>query len=153
MIFDCNQATAKHIGKLFNTSFKHSFSLLRDAYAIRISQLHVLNCPPMVEKLISVVRPLMHEKVKKRVSGSGIWERCDSLRCCSSQFTETPTGWWRIFTRRCSRPTTAAIWKASGITWGCGRRSWWRIRTGFGRKKMWKSWGRRRRKSKGSSTT
>jgi hypothetical protein len=93
MIFDCNQATAKHIGKLFNTSFKHSFSLLRDAYAIRISQLHVLNCPPMVEKLISVVRPLMHEKVKKRVSGSGIWERCDSLRCCSSQFTETPTGW------------------------------------------------------------
>jgi hypothetical protein len=66
MIFDCNQATAKHIGKLFNTSFKHSFSLLRDAYAIRISQLHVLNCPPMVEKLISVVRPLMHEKVKKR---------------------------------------------------------------------------------------
>ncbi|EFA05485.1 alpha-tocopherol transfer protein [Tribolium castaneum] len=65
-IFDCASAKPEHLVKFLSSSFKNSVSILQDAYAARVSQLHVVNCPTMAEKVIAAVRPLIHEKVKKR---------------------------------------------------------------------------------------
>ncbi|XP_044261263.1 alpha-tocopherol transfer protein-like [Tribolium madens] len=65
-IFDCAGIKPDHLVKLLSAPFKNSISILQDAYAARVSQLHVVNCPPMAEKMIAAIRPLIHEKVKKR---------------------------------------------------------------------------------------
>ncbi|XP_063927362.1 alpha-tocopherol transfer protein-like [Zophobas morio] len=66
LVFDAASASARVIAQLLTPAFKNSISVLRHAYAIRITEVHVINCPSVAEKTVAAIRPLLPEKLKQR---------------------------------------------------------------------------------------
>lgn len=74
MVLDGSDFTAAHCTKFINLTLKKVLSAGRVAYPLRISQIHVVNAPAFAEKMITLVRPYMHEKIKNRVSNAEYWK-------------------------------------------------------------------------------
>lgn len=67
LLLDGTNFTAAHCTKFINLSLKRVLTAGRIAYPLRISQVHVINAPSFAEKMLTIVRPYMHEKIKNRV--------------------------------------------------------------------------------------
>nr|XP_023011897.1 retinaldehyde-binding protein 1-like [Leptinotarsa decemlineata] len=66
-VFDCEGTNAAHLMKLLGM-LKTMIPLLRQAYAMRLKELHFINAHSGIEKCISIVKPILHPKVKNSVS-------------------------------------------------------------------------------------
>lgn len=67
LVFDGKNFTAVHAAKFVSVLLKKLITLGR-AYPIRLNQIHVINAPTMIEKLVSIVKAYMHQKIRNRVS-------------------------------------------------------------------------------------
>lgn len=68
LVFDGKNFSAVHAAKFISMLFKKMITVGRIAYPIRIGRIHVVNAPTMVEKIVAVVKPYMHQKIRDRVS-------------------------------------------------------------------------------------
>lgn len=64
-IFDFSHFGTIHAAKWFGPSLRTLEKLLREAYAIRLKQIHVINAPPMLVKMMNMIKPMMHPKVRE----------------------------------------------------------------------------------------
>ncbi|KAJ8921241.1 hypothetical protein NQ315_013713, partial [Exocentrus adspersus] len=63
-LFDGADIGPNHFVK-FLSVVKTITAILREAYAIRLKQVHVINASPLVDKIINVIKPLLHRKVRE----------------------------------------------------------------------------------------
>ncbi|KAG5888904.1 Alpha-tocopherol transfer protein [Gonioctena quinquepunctata] len=66
IVFDCEGASSSHLMKLL-VILKPMITLLRQSYAIRLKEIHIINAHAGIEKVVSMLRPLLHPKLKNRV--------------------------------------------------------------------------------------
>ncbi|XP_018568249.1 alpha-tocopherol transfer protein-like [Anoplophora glabripennis] len=62
-IFDGSGLSPNHF-VTFLTIIKIVTPILRRAYGTRLKEIHILNAPPLLEKILSVIKPILHHKVK-----------------------------------------------------------------------------------------
>ncbi|XP_060533216.1 alpha-tocopherol transfer protein-like isoform X2 [Cylas formicarius] len=66
-VFDAKKFGAAHLTKFTGPVFRTLDTLLRNAYAIRVKQIHVINAPPMIGRVLALIKPIMHHKVRNSV--------------------------------------------------------------------------------------
>ena len=66
-IYDAKNFSYKHITKLVLSSLRVFMKFTQEALPIRIQQIHVLNCSPIMDRAMSLIRPMVMSKVFKRI--------------------------------------------------------------------------------------
>lgn len=69
-IFDAANFSAPHLAAFFGPFLKTLVVLLKEAYALRLKEMHVINAPTVINKMMSTIKPLLHTKVRNSVSNS-----------------------------------------------------------------------------------
>lgn len=64
-IYDAKNFSYKHITKIVLSSMRVFMRFTQEALPIRIQQIHILNCSPIMDRTMSIVRPMMVSKVFK----------------------------------------------------------------------------------------
>lgn len=67
-IFDFKHLTAAHCLKFINPVVRKALTVAHVAYPQRAKCVHFVNTPPAAEKLISVIKSFVKEKIANRVS-------------------------------------------------------------------------------------
>jgi hypothetical protein len=62
LIIDLNGVTARHLTKIGFSSLRCFFRYMIEAHPMRIKQIHLINCPSVLDKLMMLCRPLMYAK-------------------------------------------------------------------------------------------
>lgn len=63
IIFDMKNLTFKHLTRIVLSTLRMFFKYLQDAHPVKIIQLHVINCTPVVNKAMMLIKPLMYSKL------------------------------------------------------------------------------------------
>lgn len=63
IIFDMKNLTFKHLTKLVISTLRLYFRYLQDAFPVRIVQLHVINCTPLINKAMMCIKPFIYAKL------------------------------------------------------------------------------------------
>lgn len=58
-IFDMAGVTWKHLTKVILSTLKIGMKYAQEAHCIRLKQIHVINCSPMLEKIMFLVKPFV----------------------------------------------------------------------------------------------
>ncbi|CAH1985864.1 unnamed protein product [Acanthoscelides obtectus] len=66
IIFDYSGCTPGHLMKFLACSTK-LIKILRKAYAIRLTSLHLVNAPSTIDRAMTVVKPMLHPKIRERI--------------------------------------------------------------------------------------
>ncbi|CAH1129723.1 unnamed protein product [Ceutorhynchus assimilis] len=66
-IFDASNLTPGHIAKWFGPFFKTVMIILKEAYAVRLKELYIINAPHIMSKMVSAIKPLLHSKVRNSI--------------------------------------------------------------------------------------
>ncbi|XP_030754999.1 alpha-tocopherol transfer protein-like [Sitophilus oryzae] len=62
-VLDAAGMEPAHISRWLGTDLKKGITLMRQAYPFRVKGIHVVNSPPFVKNLSSLVVPLLHQKI------------------------------------------------------------------------------------------
>ncbi|XP_013113302.2 alpha-tocopherol transfer protein-like isoform X1 [Stomoxys calcitrans] len=62
-IIDMKHFTLKHIPRLSIWALRTTIKYLQEAYPVRIKSIHIVNCPPYMNKIIAIVRPFISQRV------------------------------------------------------------------------------------------
>lgn len=62
IIFDSKNLTFKHLTKIVISTLRLFFKYLQEVHPMRIVQLHVINCTPVMNKAMMLVKPFIHTK-------------------------------------------------------------------------------------------
>jgi hypothetical protein len=65
LIFDLNGITPKHLTRLGYSALRCFFRYMNEAHPMRILKIHLLNCSPLLDKLMMILRPFMPSKAVK----------------------------------------------------------------------------------------
>lgn len=63
IIFDMRNLTFKHLTKTVISTLRMFFKYLQNAHPVRIVQLHVINCTPVLNKAMLLIKPFIYEKL------------------------------------------------------------------------------------------
>lgn len=63
IIFDMKNLTFTHLTKVVIATLRMFFKYLQDAHPVRIVQLHIVNCTPVINKAIFIIRPFIYTKL------------------------------------------------------------------------------------------
>nr|CAD7257530.1 unnamed protein product [Timema shepardi] len=68
IVFDLRGFTAQHFAKCSPTvpAFRKMMLCIQDAFPMRIAQIHLINAPVILEKVMSVLTPLLKEKLVQK---------------------------------------------------------------------------------------
>ncbi|CAH1118250.1 unnamed protein product [Phaedon cochleariae] len=66
-ILDASVATANHFGKINPTLIKKFLVIVQEAYPVKLKEVHVVNVSPLVDTIISWVKPFLKEKIRNRI--------------------------------------------------------------------------------------
>nr|CAD7609944.1 unnamed protein product [Timema genevievae] len=68
IVFDLHGFTAQHFAKCSPTvpAFRKMMLCIQDAFPMRIAQIHLINAPVILEKVMSVLTPLLKEKLVQK---------------------------------------------------------------------------------------
>uniref|UniRef100_A0A1A9VSE1 CRAL-TRIO domain-containing protein n=1 Tax=Glossina austeni TaxID=7395 RepID=A0A1A9VSE1_GLOAU len=66
-IFDMTGFSLKHAARFSMSSLRIYMKFLHQAFPVRIKCIHMINCPPYLDRLISVVRPFISKEVFKLI--------------------------------------------------------------------------------------
>lgn len=66
-IYDAKNLSFKHLTKVVFSSLRIFMKFTQEALPIRIQQIHVLNCSPVMDRALSLIRPLLFSKVFKLI--------------------------------------------------------------------------------------
>ncbi|KAF7269153.1 hypothetical protein GWI33_017793 [Rhynchophorus ferrugineus] len=67
IVIDASLARPEHVIAFFGSVVKKLIILLRNAYPIRLHQVHVIKAPHMVDKFMSLIKPLLHPKIRDKI--------------------------------------------------------------------------------------
>jgi hypothetical protein len=63
IIFDMKNLNFKHLTRIVISTLRMFFKYLQEAHPVRIVQLHVINCTPVVNKAMILIKPFMYTKL------------------------------------------------------------------------------------------
>lgn len=63
IIFDMKNMTFKHLLKISIPTLRLYFKYLQEAHPVRIIQLHVINCTPLIHRAMAVIKPFIYAKL------------------------------------------------------------------------------------------
>lgn len=63
IIFDMKNLTFKHLTRTVISTLRLFFKYLQDAHPVRIVQLHVVNCTPVINNAMLLIRPFIYAKL------------------------------------------------------------------------------------------
>lgn len=66
-ILDASVATPKHFGKITPGYIKKFLVCVQEAYPVKLKEVHVINVSPLVDTIISFVKPFLKEKIRNRI--------------------------------------------------------------------------------------
>ncbi|XP_050311146.1 clavesin-2-like isoform X2 [Anthonomus grandis grandis] len=66
-IFDAANCTTSHLTKVFGTFLRTTTMLLKEAYAIRLKGVYVVNAPSVIAKMMAAIKPIVHAKVRNSI--------------------------------------------------------------------------------------
>ncbi|KAG5880151.1 hypothetical protein JTB14_003575 [Gonioctena quinquepunctata] len=66
-ILDASVATPTHFSKINPSMIKKFLVITQEAYPVKLKQVHVVNASPLVDTIISWVKPFLKEKLKNRI--------------------------------------------------------------------------------------
>jgi len=66
-IFDMKGLSFWHLLKTTLSTLKLYFKYVQEAHPVRIQQIHVCNCTPLINRIMSLVKPLMKPEVAARL--------------------------------------------------------------------------------------
>ena len=67
-IFDMSGYSLKHLTKTVLSSLRIYMKFVQEAHPVRIKQIHVLNSPSYMDKVLTVIKPFIKSEVFKLVS-------------------------------------------------------------------------------------
>lgn len=67
-IFDMNGYTLRHLTKTVLGVLRIYMKFVQEAHPVRIRQIHVINCPSYLDKVMMVAKPFIKAEVLKLVS-------------------------------------------------------------------------------------
>lgn len=65
-IFDMKGATVWHILKVTLSTLRLYFKYVQEAHPVRVQQIHVYNCTPLINRIMSLIKPLLKPEVAAR---------------------------------------------------------------------------------------
>lgn len=65
-IFDMKGATVWHILKVTLSTLRLYFKYVQEAHPVRVQQIHVYNCTPLINRVMSLIKPLLKPDVAAR---------------------------------------------------------------------------------------
>nr|XP_023020980.1 alpha-tocopherol transfer protein-like isoform X2 [Leptinotarsa decemlineata] len=66
-ILDASVATPTHFSKINPSMVKKFLVITQEAYPVKLKEVHVVNVSPLVDTIISWVKPFLKEKLKNRI--------------------------------------------------------------------------------------
>ncbi|KAJ8958038.1 hypothetical protein NQ318_002044 [Aromia moschata] len=66
-IIDGEHFNPNHLVKFVSPALKPLITILREAYVLRLKQIHIVNSTPFLDKLWMVIKPLLHTKVRNSI--------------------------------------------------------------------------------------
>ncbi|XP_050330241.1 alpha-tocopherol transfer protein isoform X1 [Bactrocera neohumeralis] len=66
-ICDIGDYTLSHMARISFTTLRMYMNFLQEAYPVRLRAMHIINCPPFLNKMVSIVKPFIHEDVFKMI--------------------------------------------------------------------------------------
>lgn len=86
-IFDMNGYSLRHLTKTVLGVLRIYMKFVQEAHPVRIRQIHVINCPSYLDKVMMVAKPFIKGEVFKLVIGVGGFFKWNYLKIhCSSSF-------------------------------------------------------------------
>lgn len=67
-IIDMNNFTMKHMTRISIRVLRICVNYLQKAYPVRIKGIHIVNCPPYMNKIVAIIRPFISGQVFSMVS-------------------------------------------------------------------------------------
>ncbi|XP_066153946.1 retinol-binding protein pinta-like [Euwallacea fornicatus] len=67
VVFDATNFSVNHVTNFFGPIFKIVSTLPREAYAIRVKQMHFVNVPSALVKMMGLIKKLSHPKVRQSI--------------------------------------------------------------------------------------
>lgn len=65
-IFDMKGLTVWHLLKITFSTMKLYFKYAQEAHPVRVQQIHVCNCTPLISRVMSLIKPLLKPEVAER---------------------------------------------------------------------------------------
>lgn len=66
-ILDASVATPTHFAKFTPALVKKFLVCVQDAYPVKLKEVHVINISPLVDTIVTFVKPLIKEKIRNRI--------------------------------------------------------------------------------------
>nr|XP_014090125.1 alpha-tocopherol transfer protein isoform X1 [Bactrocera oleae] len=66
-ICDIGDYTLSHMARISFTTLRMYMNFLQEAHPVRLRAMHIINCPPFLNKMLSIVKPFIHEDVFKMI--------------------------------------------------------------------------------------
>lgn len=66
-ICDIGDYTLSHMARISFTILRLYMHFLQEAHPVRLRAMHIINCPPFLNKMVSIVKPFIHDEVFKMV--------------------------------------------------------------------------------------
>ncbi|CAH0758486.1 unnamed protein product [Diatraea saccharalis] len=66
-ILDAGIVSPAHLAKLSLTTVKKFFICIQEAYPVKLKEIHIVNAGPVIETVLSLVKPFLKEKIKNRI--------------------------------------------------------------------------------------
>lgn len=66
-IFDMAGYTLRHLTKTALTALRVYMKFVQEAHPVRLKEIHVLNCPSFLDKVLTVVKPFIKSEVFKLI--------------------------------------------------------------------------------------
>ncbi|CAG9861687.1 unnamed protein product [Phyllotreta striolata] len=66
-ILDASVATATHFSKVNPNMIRKFLIIVQEAYPVKLKEVHVVNVSPLVDKIITWIKPFLKEKIRERI--------------------------------------------------------------------------------------
>ncbi|XP_036339651.1 alpha-tocopherol transfer protein-like [Rhagoletis pomonella] len=66
-IFDMNGYTLKHLSRMTFSTLRIYMAFLQEALPVHLKAIHIINCPPYLDKVVSIMKPFISSEVFKLI--------------------------------------------------------------------------------------
>ncbi|XP_052751962.1 alpha-tocopherol transfer protein-like [Galleria mellonella] len=66
-VLDASILVPSHLGKISPGTIKRFLICVQEAYPVKLKEIHVVNVSPLVDAVMSIVKPFLKDKIKKRI--------------------------------------------------------------------------------------
>uniref|UniRef100_A0AAR5Q460 CRAL-TRIO domain-containing protein n=1 Tax=Dendroctonus ponderosae TaxID=77166 RepID=A0AAR5Q460_DENPD len=66
-IFDGAHFSAAHVAQYLGPHFNTIMTILKEAYSIRLKEIHVINAPSLLVHMLAIIKPLLHPSLRRSI--------------------------------------------------------------------------------------